>query len=360
MPVQHALWKMDAVPERLASGLLDSEKQLEEMIVAAPEILSSDWMLIGRQERTSYGKIVDLLAVAPDGSLVLIELKRGKTPWDVVAQALDYASWVEQLEAGDIADIYRRFTDGSDLAEDFKKHSGGDLDEEQLNQTHQIVIIAKDLDDSTERITRYLSERGVPISVLCFQVFTNGNEKLLSRAWLMDPNETVVDTGGADKGQDSQEPWNGEYYVSFDGPWEDARKYGFISGGGGHWYSKTLKLLSPGDRVWVNVPGRGYVGVGRVTEKRQRVTEFEVDSDDGRRPVLDVLSNSDDYRESANDPNKVRYFVRIQWLATKQEAEAVRELGFFGNQNTVCRPRALKWRHTVERLKTHFARWQSE
>ena len=143
MPVQHALWKMDAVPERLASGLLDSEKQLEEMIVAAPEILSSDWMLIGRQERTSYGKIVDLLAVAPDGSLVLIELKRGKTPWDVVAQALDYASWVEQLEAGDIADIYRRFTDGSDLAEDFKKHSGGDLDEEQLNQTHQIVIIAE-------------------------------------------------------------------------------------------------------------------------------------------------------------------------------------------------------------------------
>ena len=28
MPVQHALWKIDAVPERLASGLLDSEKQL--------------------------------------------------------------------------------------------------------------------------------------------------------------------------------------------------------------------------------------------------------------------------------------------------------------------------------------------
>ena len=76
--------------------------------------------------------------------------------------------------------------------------------------------------------------------------------------------------------------------------------------------------------------------------------------------MLDVLSNSDDYRESANDPNKVRYFVRIQWLDTKQEAEAVRELGFFGNQNTVCRPRALKWRHTVDRLKTHFARWQSE
>ena len=360
MPIQHLLWKIGDTPERLSDGLLDSEKQLEEMIVAAPAILSSDWMLIGRQERTSYGKIVDLLALAPDGSLVLIELKRGKTPWDVVAQALDYASWVEQLEASDIADIYRRFRDGSDLAEDFKKHSGADLDDEQLNQAHQIVIIAEDLDDSTERITRYLSERGVPINVLSFRVFKNGNERLLSRAWLMDPNETQADTFGPGRRQDSPEPWNGEYYVSFDAPWEDARQYGFISGGGGHWYSKTLKLLSPGDRVWVNVPGKGYVGVGRVTENRQRVTEFEVDSDEGKQPVLDVLSNAEEYRQSANDPDQVRYFVRIQWLDTKPESEAVRELGFFGNQNTVCQPRTPKWKHTVDRLKTHFPRWQSE
>lgn len=32
-------------------------------------------MLIGRQERTNDGGILDLLAIAPDGSLVLIELK---------------------------------------------------------------------------------------------------------------------------------------------------------------------------------------------------------------------------------------------------------------------------------------------
>ena len=37
-------------------------------------------MLIGRQVRTGFGGIIDLLAIAPDGSLVLIELKRDKTP----------------------------------------------------------------------------------------------------------------------------------------------------------------------------------------------------------------------------------------------------------------------------------------
>ena len=43
------------------------------------------------------GGRIDLLAIAPDASLVLIDLKRDRTPREVVAQALDYASWVEQL-----------------------------------------------------------------------------------------------------------------------------------------------------------------------------------------------------------------------------------------------------------------------
>ena len=69
-----------------------SEQKLEEMIVRDPRILSSEWMLIGRQEITSHGGRIDLLAIAPDGSLVLIELKRDRTPREIVAQALDYAS----------------------------------------------------------------------------------------------------------------------------------------------------------------------------------------------------------------------------------------------------------------------------
>ena len=62
------------------------------MIVAAPEILSDQWMLIGRQETTDGGGRADLIAIAPDASLILIELKRDKTPRDVIAQTLDYAS----------------------------------------------------------------------------------------------------------------------------------------------------------------------------------------------------------------------------------------------------------------------------
>ena len=97
MPIQHAIWKVGEKPALLTTSRLARERQLEDMIVSDPRILSSDWMIIGRQERTNHGGCIDLLAIAPDGSLVLIELKRDRTPRETIAQALDYASWIEEL-----------------------------------------------------------------------------------------------------------------------------------------------------------------------------------------------------------------------------------------------------------------------
>jgi hypothetical protein len=140
--------------------------------------------------------------------------------------------------------------------------------------------------------------------------------------------------------------------------WADALKYGFISGGGGSWYRQTLKLLSPGDRVWVKIPKTGYVGVGRVSEAVQSVNEFKVQTPEGERPCLDVLKDADEYRRTANDPEKAEYFVRVAWLDTVPETKALNEVGLFGNQNTVCQPTTPKWRHTIERLKTYFSKWE--
>jgi hypothetical protein len=363
MPVKHAIWRVDDQPAPLATTTLANEQQLEEMIVRAPRILSSEWMLIGRQEHTGLGGRIDLLAIAPDASLVLIELKRDRTPREIVAQALDYASWVEQLTAEKIAQIYQRFSKGGNLDEAFKQHFGAELDEETLNQSHQIILVAAELDNSTERIIGYLNARDIAINAIFFQVFQHGDEKLLSRAWLIDPGETQANAAAAPTRAGVKEPWNGEYYVSFGDAstrsWEDARKYGFISGGGGNWYSQTLKLLSPGDRVWVKIPKTGYVGVGRVTEAVQSVNEFKVQTPEGERPCLQVLKHAEHYQKNAHDPEKAEYFVRVDWLDTVPENKALNEVGLFGNQNTVCQPTAPKWRHTVERLKAYFQKWES-
>ena len=44
----------------------------------------------------------------------------------------------------------------------------------------------------------------------------------------------------------------------------------------------------------------------------------------------------------------------VDWIDTVPLKDAIKEKGFFGNQNTVAKPRAKKWRHTVERLKKRF------
>lgn len=155
MPIQHAIWKIGDTPQPLSASQLASEQKLEEMIVRDPRILSGEWMLIGRQEITSYGGRIDLLAIAPDGSLVLIELKRDRTPREIIAQALDYASWVEQLTSEKIAQIYQRFSNGGKLDEAFRQHFGTALDEDALNLSHQIIIVAAELDAATERIIGY-------------------------------------------------------------------------------------------------------------------------------------------------------------------------------------------------------------
>src|SRR5439155_24178545 len=41
---------------------------------------------------------------------------------------------------------------GRSLAQDFRQRFGRDLDEETLNDSHQIIVVASSLDDSTERI----------------------------------------------------------------------------------------------------------------------------------------------------------------------------------------------------------------
>jgi hypothetical protein len=209
MPIRTAIWKVGSQPQLLAESSLEKERLLEEMIVADPRVLSDEWMLIGRQEDNGFGGRIDLLAIAPDGSLVLIELKRSRTPREVVAQAIDYAGWVEKLRAEDIAAIYNRFAPGHSLTKDFRERFRQGLDEETLNQSHQIIIVASSLDDSTERIVAYLSDRDIPINVLCFQIFTHGTEQLLSRAWLLDPIHTQIAAAATPVG--SSEPWNGSF-----------------------------------------------------------------------------------------------------------------------------------------------------
>lgn len=89
---------------KVAPRQVDREKRLEDWIESNPDVLGERLLIVGRQVQTRYGGIIDLLALDDEGRCVVIELKRGRTPRDIVAQALDYVSWVAELSDAEIRD----------------------------------------------------------------------------------------------------------------------------------------------------------------------------------------------------------------------------------------------------------------
>jgi len=347
------LWKVGANPTPVERSQMPSEKELEQMLVANLRMLSPDWMLIGNQISTGTG-FIDVLAVARDGTVVVVELKRDKASRDVVSQTLDYVSWISGLQAETIGDIFSAKQQG-ELGTKFSEYFGTDLDDEMLNAQQQAVIVASQPDSTTERIVKYLVTMGVPINLNTFEVFIDGSQRYLSPNWVVDlavtqGNVTSVDVKG---------PWNGHHYGSFghgedDRNWDDARKYGFFSAGGGAWYSRSLSLLQTDDIVWVQSPSHGYIGVGRVLSPYQPFEEFVVQYN-GKECLLSELALQGSYvREGSADDDMREFMVGIEWLHTVPLDEAIRQVGFFGNQNSVCRPRVAKWSHTVNTLKIRW------
>ena len=107
-------------------------------------------------------------------------------------------------------------------------------------------------------------------------------------------------------------------------------------------------MLQPGNRIWVSVPGRGYVGVGEVVSSAMPYDKFTVDVGDAKMALMDVRMEAPD----ALDGEYGEHFVGVNWQKTLDLNQAVKERGFFGNQNTVARPRNQKWEFTIDRLKT--------
>lgn len=340
----------------LESSELINEKELEDILCENIDLLDSNWLVIGRQVITRNGKVLDILCIDRGYKLIVVELKKSLTPREVTAQIIEYASYIAEMKIEDLKNIYEAYMDKytnkkSSLNDDFRTKFGSELDETQIDYIPKMVIVAAKMDDGTEHIIKYLSETyDVDINILFFQVFKNGNDRIMSRVWFKDNADIEIKS-------EYRGYWNREYYISFgDGSnrmWDDAQKYGFISAGGGKWYTQTLKMLHSGDRIWVNIPHRGYVGVGIVNADVQQASEagWEIN---GIYTLMKDMDLSGTYFYSENDYEQAEFVVPVKWIKTVSVNEAIKEMEFFGNQNTVCRPTSSKWNYTLTTLKKYW------
>jgi hypothetical protein len=200
--------KDDSLKEIKASTL-DREERIEKWITQDISVLEPDnvgLLVIGQQVKTDFGKKIDLLCIDSEGDLVIVELKRDKTPRDVTAQALDYASWIKDLGKDKVEEIAAEYLNGKQLKEAFEEAFDSTYPD-VINNEHSIKVVASEVDDSTERIVRYLSSYGIDINFVRFQMLRADDQgELLVRTFTIPPVEAEQNTRRSGKTKRTSSP----------------------------------------------------------------------------------------------------------------------------------------------------------
>jgi hypothetical protein len=315
-------------------------------------------MLLGRQVATDYGARIDLLALDDEGTLYVIELTHARTPREVVAQVLDYGSWARGVSAEHLARIFESgpFAHNRTFRAAFADQFDGPPPE-TINENHRLVIVASKLDDSTQRIVEYLLEDyGVPVNVVFFRYFHDGDSEYLGRSWLKDP-EVAEERARSKEPKRTPGEWNGtDYYIRFGfgdydrRSWEDAREWGYVSAGGGSRWSGPLQRLQPGARVFVHHTQNGYVGVGWVLAGPVPIRDFTVMADGREVSLLEVPLRNENIKTGADDPERMEYIVRVRWEWTVPDGQGLWLRGFFSRLVTTAE---LRDPETVRKVCAH-------
>lgn len=194
MSVEMAIWRMtDDGPTRLSFTSLEVERRLEDMIVNDPTMAVLEILVIGRQVSTAYGGFVDVLGVDDQGQVHVVELKRDRTPREVVAQVLDYGSWAVDLTLDDVARMWAERHEGA-FGDAFSERFSIPVPD-VFNPDQRLTIVASGLDPSSDRIVTYLAERfGVPLNTVFFRHFIDEGREYLARTWLLPPQAVEAAT----------------------------------------------------------------------------------------------------------------------------------------------------------------------
>ena len=201
---------------------------------------------------------------------------------------------------------------------------------------------------------RHAWERIEPIEAMTGKPMGQGST-------ISSPDDELLDVLAAayQDAQANDGEWDGRtYYVSFgEGPersWDDARNYGFVSAGGGAWYSKTLRQLKAGNRVFAYIPKGngvgGYVGVGEVTGPAVLAQQFMISKNGHQAPLTDVAL-ADMTHGGTEDPEQAEWVIPVRWAKAVPRDEALKDSDFFANQNSAVR---LTHGYTLKRLRDQF------
>jgi len=172
------------------------EIDLEILLEKNPEYFleNSKVLIVGRQVTTNLNTFIDLLGIDKEGNAVVIELKREKTPRETVAQILEYASFVENLNYEQLNKIYQEYSgDEMSLEEYHQQFFQSNQDSKvAFNKSSKLMIVAQTISTEIKQTALYLRKKGIDIYCLEFKYFLNqSNERMISSDYVVGDEEFI-------------------------------------------------------------------------------------------------------------------------------------------------------------------------
>ena len=170
---------------RIEEQELSSEEALENDLIRSDgaQIGGVEVLYIDRQSSPGDGGIFDIVGVDEQGDVVIIELKRGRSPRDIVAQALEYAASIRNEDYEQLASRYREFVDDNDASlkakhTEFFDREEDPLSEREYNTDQRLLLVGSDFSDLSLDMADFLREHGIDVICVAYSSFATGDGDL--------------------------------------------------------------------------------------------------------------------------------------------------------------------------------------
>lgn len=124
---------------------------------------------------------------------------------------------------------------------------------------------------------------------------------------------------------------SGVYYFNIgQGPhrqWSDCRKFGFISAGQGPQWARAMRGFNEGDIFAAYLKGKGFVGIGRITQRAKPIREVKIKG----RPLVTLPLECRNMADNIDNNEKCEYVALVDWIkaVSADEAKLRRKSGIY-------------------------------
>lgn len=170
--------------DRIEETEIATEENLEKYLIQAEgaEIGGVEILYVDQQGSPGEGGIFDIVGVDYQGNVVVIELKRDRTPRDIVAQALEYAASIRAEEYEQLNERYQEFIESEDISlrnkhtEFFERDDP--LSRREFNTDQRLLLVGREFNDLSLDMSDFLREHGIDVICVTYSAFSDASDSL--------------------------------------------------------------------------------------------------------------------------------------------------------------------------------------